>query len=81
MSIETRIKHVKACSDHLNGLGFTTQCVDDFDGTVYIIGTNGASFHMHKLYTVRKTGTIQSRKERLHRAVIQYTQAFNMKDM
>ena len=81
MNIENRIKQVKACSDHLNGLGFTTQCVDDFEGTVYIMGTNGCSFHMHKLYTVRKTGTIKSRKERLHRAVMQYTHAFNMKDM
>lgn len=81
MTIENRIKHVKACSDHLKGLGFTDQCVDDFEGTVYLIGTDGQSFHMHKLYTVRKTGTIKSQKLRLHRAVIQYTHAFNMKDM
>ena len=81
MTIKNRIKHVKACSNHLNCLGLTTQCVDVFEGTVYIMGTNGYSFHMHKLYTVRKSGTIKSRTERLQRAVIQYTHAFDMKDM
>lgn len=81
MTMKQRIKHVKACSDHLNGLGYTNQCVDEFEGTVYLMGTNGYGFHMHKLYKVQRKGTVQSRKGRLALAVLRYTNAFNMKDM
>lgn len=81
MTIATRINHVKSCSDHLSSLGYIIQCVDEYEGTVYILGTDGNSFHMHKLYTVRKTGDIRSRNKRLERALMQYTHAFNMKDM
>lgn len=81
MTMEQRIKHVKACSDLLNGLGYTNQCVDEFEGAVYLMGTNGYGFHMHKLYKVQGKGTAQSRRGRLSLAVLRYTNAFNMKDM
>lgn len=80
MSTASRIKHVRACSDHLTGLGYNNQCVDEFEGTVYLLGSCEDGFHMHKLYKVRKIRTIKSRKERIADALSKYKFAFDMKD-
>lgn len=76
-----RINFVKACSEHLNKLGYTNQCVDEFEGKVHLLGTNGYSFHMHDLHTVLNKGTKREQGERLHKALIQYRYAFERKDM
>lgn len=80
MNMKQRIKHVKACSDHLNGLGYTNQCVDEHEGIVYLLGTDGHGFHMHRLYKAKCKATPE-RRAKLNLAVHRYTQAFNMKDM